>query len=82
MSGGLRQADAHACADQRSVAAMLIGETLNRVTHFIDDTMRAGSTCAHADFFQHAALGGDGRYAQVGAAEIDGNGEVGHNGRE
>ena len=58
------------------------GEALDGVTHFGDDLIAAEDDFgAEGDFFEKLAVAADGGNAEVGAAEIDADGEVGHGGR-
>ena len=75
--------DADAGADERAAAAILLGQAVNRVAHFADDVVAAeGDFDAESDFFEKLAVGADGRDAQVGAAEIDSDGKIRHDGEE
>lgn len=58
---------------------ILRGEPLNGIAHFIDDLIAARDDLdAESDFFEHLAIASDGGNAQIGATEINANGEVGH----
>ena len=71
--------NADACADKLSAAAILLGQAMNGVAHFADDVVAAqGDFYAESNFFEKLAVGADGRNAQVGAAEIDSDGKIGH----
>ena len=60
-------------------AAVLLGQAVNGVTHFADDVIAArGALGAEGDLLKKLAVGSDGRDAQVGAAEIDSDGEIRH----
>ena len=75
--------NADAGADEASSAAILLGEAMDGVAHFADDVVAAESDFdAESNFFEKLAVGADGRDAQVGAAEIDSDRKIRHDGKE
>ena len=75
--------DANAGADKPAAAAILLGQAVNRVAHFADDVVATQRDFyAKCDFFEKLAVGADGRNAQVGAAEIDSDGKIRHEGED
>jgi hypothetical protein len=52
---------------------------VNGIAHFADDVVASeGYLDAKSDFFEKLAIRADGCDAEVGTAEIDSNGKVGH----
>src|SRR5579863_7716434 len=71
--------NAEADAKEFSRLAILGGEALNGVTHFGDNVIGSESGFgAEGDFFEKLAVAGDGGDAEVGAAEVDSDGKIGH----
>ena len=70
-------------AHELAAAAIFFGQAVNGVAHFADNVVAAESDFdAQSYFFEKLAVGGDGRDAQVGAAEIDSDGKIRHDGEE
>ncbi len=66
-----------------ATAAVLTGEAENGVAHFADDVIGArGELGAESDLLKKLAVGGDCRDAKVGAAEIDSDGKIWHEGED
>ena len=75
--------NADAGTDKAAAAAILFGQAVNGVAHFADDVVAAESDFdAQRDFLKKLAVGADGCDAQVGAAEIDSDGKIRHDGEE
>ena len=75
--------NADASAQEFSFLLIFSGELPDGVAHFRDDVVGAESGFSgEGDFLEKLPVGGDGGDAQVGAAEIDSDGEIGHGWRK
>jgi hypothetical protein len=55
------------------------GEALDGVAHFGDDVVTAESDFgAEGNFFEKLAVSADGSDAEIGAAEVNSDGKIGH----
>ena len=71
--------DAEADAEKISGRLILRREALNGLTHFGDDVIGSESGLgAEGNFFEKLAGAGDGSDAEVGATQIDSDGEIRH----
>jgi hypothetical protein len=71
--------DADAGAEKFSGFLILGGEALDGVAHFGDDVVTAESDFgAEGNFFEKLAVSADGGDAEIGAAEVDSDGKIGH----
>src|SRR6516162_6867947 len=72
--------DADADAGQRGLAAVLAREMLNGPAHFVENMVTAQRDArSQCELFEETALRVYSRDTQVGSAEINSDGERGHN---